>query len=54
MHYFLGKLDGCLGIARPVCHGSVHLSSMRTRSTRIDMETDECLGALAYTTLHAV
>ena len=54
IHYFLSKLNGCLSIARTVCRGSVYLSSVRTRSTRIDMETNECLGALTYTTLNAV
>ena len=54
IHYFLGKLDRGFRIARAIGRGRVNLSTMRRRTTRVNMKTHKSLRALLYASLNAV
>ena len=54
IHHFLGKLNRGFCITGTIVGGGIHLSTMRCRTTRINVEADESLGALIYTSLNAI
>ena len=54
IHYFLGKLDRGFRIARAIGRRRVNLSTMRRRTTRVNMKTHKSFCALLYASLNAV
>ena len=54
IHYFLGKLDRGFRIARAIGRRRVNLSTMRRRTTRVNMKTHKSLCTLLYASLNAV
>ena len=54
IHHFLGKLNRGFCITRTIVGGRIYLSTMRRRTTRINVEADESLGTLIYASLNAI
>ena len=54
IHYFLSELNRRLGIARAIGRRRVNLSTMRRRTTRVNVKAHKSLCALLYASLNAV